>query len=161
MSGEAWTLAVICFGSGLAAGLLGMLCTIMRPMLQAMDGRDFRNFMETFLQYADSGLGKAFNLLWALVMFLGPMVALVLLWDDPGSVSFVLTAIGLAIVTVGVIVISNAVKTPHYKVMLSWDPDAMPADWEAGRQKYFNINWLQMVTTWGALAVFLLALCLL
>ena len=99
-----------------------------------------------------------FNLLWAIVMFLGPMVTLVLLWDDPGSVSFVLTAIGLAIVTFGVIVISNAVKTPHYKVMRSWDPDAMPADWEAGRQKYFNINWLQMVTTWSALGLFLVAL---
>jgi hypothetical protein len=158
VNAEAWTLAVICFCSGLAAGLLGMLCTILRPMLKAMTGRDFRNFMETFLQYAGNGLGKAFNLLWSLVMFLGPIVALVLLWDDPGSISFVLTAIGLAIVTVGVIVVSNAVKTPHYKVMLSWDPDNMPADWEAGRQRYFNINWLQMVTTWSALALFLVAL---
>jgi hypothetical protein len=91
-------------------------------------------------------------------MFLGPIVALVLLWDDRGSTSFVLTAIGLGIVVVGVIIVSNVWKTPHYKVMLAWDPDAMPADWEAGRQRYFNINWLQMVTTWAALALFLLAL---
>ena len=84
-----------------------MLCTIMRPMLKAMNGRDFRNFMETFLQYAGNGLGKAFNLLWSIGMFLGPVVALVLLWDDPGSTSFVLTAIGLAIVTVGIIIVSN------------------------------------------------------
>ena len=158
MSGEGWTLAVVCFCSGLAAGLLGMLCTIMRPMLKAMDGRDFRNFMGTFLQYAGNGLGKAFNLLWSMVMFLGPIVALVLLWDDPGSTSFVLTAIGLGIVAGGVIFVSNAVKTPHYKVMLAWDPEAMPADWEAGRQRYFNINWLQMVVTWSALALFLVAL---
>jgi hypothetical protein len=34
---------------------LGMLSTIMRPMLAAMDGRDFRNFMEAFLRYADNG----------------------------------------------------------------------------------------------------------
>ena len=158
MTSEAWTLAAACFCSGLASGLLGMLCTIMRPMLQAMDGRSFRRFMEAFLRYADHGPGKAFNYLWSLGMLLGPIVALVLLWDDPGSISFVLTAIGLAIVTVGVIVVSNAVKTPHYKVMLSWDPDNMPADWEAGRQRYFNINWLQMVTTWSALALFLVAL---
>jgi hypothetical protein len=158
VNGEAWTLAAICFCSGLAAGLLGMLCTILRPWLAAMDGRGFRNFMGAFLQYADNGLGKAFNLLWSLGMFLGPIAALVLLWDDPGSASFVLTAIGLAIVTVGVIVVSNAVKTPHYKVMLSWDPEHMPADWEAGRQRYFNINWLQMVTTWSAFALYLVAL---
>jgi hypothetical protein len=158
VSGEAWTLAAVCFCSGLASGLLGMLCTIMRPMLKAMDGRDFRNFMETFLRYADNGLGRAFNYLWSLGMFLGPIVALVLLWDDRGSVSFVLTAVGLGIVVVGVIVVSNAWKTPHYKVMLAWDPDAMPADWQAGRRRYFNINWLQMATTWSAFTLFLVAL---
>ena len=81
-----------------------------------------------------------------------------LLWDDPGSVSFVVTAIGLAIVVVGVIIVSNAWKTPHYKVMLAWDPDAMPADWEAGRQRYFDINWIQMATTWSAFILFLVAL---
>ena len=149
---------VICFCSGLASGLLGMLCTIMRPMLKAMDGRDFRSFMGAFLRYADHGLGKAFNYLWSLGMFLGPIVALVLLWDDRGSTSFVLTGIGLVIVVVGVIILSNAVKTPHYRVMLAWDPEAMPASWEAGRDKYFAINWIQMVTTWSAFVLFIAAL---
>ena len=86
------------------------------------------------------------------------VVALVLLWQDRGSTSFVLTAIGLGIVFVGVIVVSNAVKTPHYKVMLAWDPEAMPPNWEAGRDKYFAINWIQMFTTWSAFALFIAAL---
>jgi hypothetical protein len=158
MSGEELTLLSICVASGLASGLLGMLCTIMRPMLTAMDGREFRSFMGAFLRYADHGVGKAFNYLWSLGMFLGPIVALVLLRDDPSSTSFVLTAIGLAVVFLGVIVVSNAVKTPHYNVMLAWDPDAMPVGWEAGRQRYFNINWVQMATTWSALILFLVAL---
>ena len=81
-----------------------------------------------------------------------------LLWDDRGSTSFVLTAIGLVIVIVGVIILSNAVKTPHYKVMLAWDPEAMPSTWQAGRTKYFTINWIQMVTTWSAFALFIAAL---
>ena len=91
-------------------------------------------------------------------MFLLPIVVLVLLWDDRGSTSFVLTAIGWVIVLVGVIIVSNAVKTPHYKVMLAWDPASMAPDWEAGRQKYFTINWIQMVTTWSAFALFIAAL---
>ena len=33
MTGAAWLLAATGFFSGLAAGLLGMLCTIMRPTL--------------------------------------------------------------------------------------------------------------------------------
>ena len=158
MTGAEWVLAATVFLSGLAAGLLGMLCTILRPVLGEMDGREFRTFMEAFLRHADHSLGKLYNLAWALGMFLLPMVALVLLWDDRGSTSFVLTAIGLAIVVVGVIILSNAVKTPHYRVMLAWDPAAMPAGWEAGRGTYFAINWIQMAVTWSAFALFIAAL---
>jgi hypothetical protein len=86
------------------------------------------------------------------------IVALVLLWDDPGSTSFVLTAIGLAVVVVGILIVSNVWKTPTYKMILAWDPEALPADWEATRQRYFTINWIQLATTWGAFALFLVAL---
>ena len=158
MLAEEWVLAATAFCSGLASGLLGMLCTIMRPMLKAMDGRDFRNFMEAFLRFADKSWGRVYNYAWSLGMAIGPVVALVLLWDDRGSTSFVLTAIGLGIVLVGIWLVSNAWKTPTYKVILAWDPEALPADWEAGRRRYFTINWIQLVVTWSAFALFLLAL---
>jgi len=158
VTGEEWALAVTVFFTGIAAGLLGMLCTIMRPMLQAMEGRDFRNFMEAFLRYADHGLGKAYNLAWAIVPVLGPIIVLIMLWDDPGSTSFILTAIGLGVVLVGIWLVSNVWKTPTYKMILALAPEAISPDWEAVRQRYFTINWLQLVTTWGAFALFLVAL---
>jgi MFS family permease len=158
VTGEEWTLVATIFLSGLAAGLLGMLSAIMRPMLAAMDGRDFRNFMEDFLQHAGNGLGKVYNLAWSLGMTIGPVVVLVLLWDDRSSTAFVLTAIALGVVIVGVDVVSNAWKTPTYNMILSWDPEAVPADWEAGRQRYFTINLIQLVVTWTAFALFLVAL---
>jgi len=158
MTAEELTLASTVFLSGLATGLLGMLSTIMRPMLSAMKGEEFRRFMETFLRYAGNGLGKAYNFAWALGMTFGPVVALVLLWDDRGSTSFVLTAIGLGIVIVGILILSNAWKTPTYNRILSWDPEAMPAGWETGRERYFLINWIQLGVTWTACALFLVAL---
>jgi len=158
VTGEAWALAASCFFAGLAAGFLGGLCTILRPMQAAMTGPAFRSFMESFLRYAGNGLGKMYNLAWSLGMFLLPILALVLLRDDIGTTSFVLTTIGLVIVFVGVIVVSNAWKTPTYKVILSWDPAAVPANWEAVRQRYFTINWLQLATTWSAFILFLAAL---
>ena len=158
MTAEEWALAATVFLSGLASGLLGMLSTIMRPMLAAMDGRDFRNFMEAFLQFAGKSWGKVYNYAWSMGMTIGPAVTLALLWDDAGSTSFVLSAIGLAIVIVGVLVVSNVWKTPTYNLILAWDPEALPADWEAGRQRYFTINWLQLATTWAAFALFLVAL---
>ena len=161
MTAEEWALAATVFFTGLSAGFLGALCTIIRPMLQAMDGRGFRNFMEVFLRYAGSGWGKWYNLAWAFVPVVGSIVALVLLWDDPGSTSFILTAIGLVIVLVGIWLVSNVWKTPTYNLILAWDPEAMPADWEAGRRRYFTINWIQMAVTWSAFALFLVALALL
>jgi hypothetical protein len=158
MTAEEWALAASVFLAGLAAGFLGGLCTILRPMLAAMDGRDFRNFMEPFLQYAGNGQGKVYNYAWSAGTTIASIVALVLLFDDPGSTSFVLTAIGLGVWIVGILIVSNAWKTPHYNVMLAWNPEAMPADWEAGRQRYFTINWLQFATTWAAFALFLVAL---
>jgi hypothetical protein len=158
MTAEEWVLAATVFFSGLASGLLGALCTIIRPMQAAMDGREVRTFMEAFLRYADHGLGKAYNLGWAIVPVFGPIVALVPLWDDPGSTSFILTAIGLAIVLVGIWLVSNVWKTPTYNLILSWDPEALPADWEAGRRRYFTINWIQMAVTWSAFALFTVAL---
>ena len=158
MTSEEWTLAVTVFFSGLAAGLLGMLCSIMRPMLQAMDGRDFRSFMEAFLRYAGHSWGQVYNLAWSIVMAIGPIVALVLLWDHPSSTSFILTAIGLGIVLVGIWLVSNVWKTPTYNVILAWDREALPADWEAVRRRYFTINWIQLAVTWAAFALFLVAL---
>jgi MFS family permease len=158
VTAEEWALAATVFLSGLASGLLGMLSTIMRPMLAAMDGRDFQNFMEAFLRYAGHSWGKVFNFAWSIGMTIGPIVALVLLWDDLGSTSFVLTAIGLGIVIVGVLIVSNVWKTPTYNVILAWDPETLPADWEAGRRRYFTINWIQLAVTWAAFALFILAL---
>ena len=156
--GEEWALAASCFFSGLAAGFLGGLCMIVRPMQAAMDGREFRSFMEAFLRYADNGLGKVFNYAWSLGMTIGPIVALVLLRDDPGATSFVLTAIGLGVVVVGILVVSNVWKTPTYHLILAGDPDAPQSDWAAVRQRYITINWLQLATTWAAFALFLAAL---
>jgi hypothetical protein len=155
---EEWVLAATAFVTAFGVGLLGMLSAIMRPMLGAMSGRDFRAFMEAFLRYAGNGWGKAYNFAWAIAMTIGPAVVLVLLRDDAGSTSFVLTAIALAVNVVGILVVSNAWKTPTYNKILAWDPDDLPAGWEATRHTYFTINAIQLVVTWTVLALLLVAL---
>jgi hypothetical protein len=158
MTFEEVALAASVVFAGLWSGLLATLTTILHPMLTAMDGRDFRNFMGAFLGFARKAW---FNYVCAIGMAIAPIVALVALWDDPNSAPFVLTAIGLVLVIVGVYVVSNVWKEPHYEVMLAWDPEAMPAGWEAGRRRYFAINWIQAVSTWTVFGLFLAALILL
>src|ERR1044072_9616736 len=96
VTAEEWVLAASAFFAGLAAGFLGGLCVIIRPLQAAMEGREFRSFMEVFLRYAGHSWGKVFNLAWSLGMFLGPIVALVLLWDDRRPPPFSVTAVWAA-----------------------------------------------------------------
>ncbi|HEY6566100.1 MAG TPA: hypothetical protein VI341_01165 [Actinomycetota bacterium] len=156
MSGEEWALAAAVVFAGLWSGLLGMLVLVMHKMLVQMNGVGFEGFLRAFLPV---GRKAAFNYICAIGMAVAPIVALILLWGDFGSTSFILTAIGLGLVLGGVYAVSNIWKEPLYDVMLAWDPEAMPADWEtAGRKRYFTINWIQLAATWAAFALFLLAL---
>ena len=158
MTFEELSLAASVVFAGLWSGLLGMLVLVLHRMLGAMDGPDFEGFLRAFLPV---GRKAWFNYICALGMAIAPIVALIALWGEWSSTPFVLTAIGLAVVIVGVYVVSNVWKEPHYDVMLSWDPSAMPAGWEAGRRRYFTLNWIQLVSTWTVFGLFLSALILL
>ena len=152
---EEWALAAAVVFSGLWSGLLGMLTLVMHPMLAAMNGRDFERFLQAFLPV---GRKAWFNYVCAIGMAVAPIVALVALWNDRSSGAFILSAIGLALVVIGVYVVSNVWKEPHYDVMLAWDANAMPPGWESGRRRYFTLNWIQAAATWAAFGLFLVAL---
>jgi hypothetical protein len=158
MTGEEAAVAAGVVFAGLWSGLLGMLTLVMHKMLGAMSGGDFARFLRAFLPV---GRRSWFNYVCAIGMAIAPGVALVVMWGDRGSAPFVLVAIGLLLVVVGVYVVSNVWKEPHYDVMLAWDPESVPTDWEAGRRRYFLLNWVQAAATWVVFGLFLTALVLL
>jgi hypothetical protein len=143
MTWEKWTLAACVVFSGLWSGLLAMLALVMHPMLAAMDGRDFARFLRAFLPEARRSW---FNYVCVFGLLFAPVAALIALGDDPGSAPFVLTAIGLVLTIAGPLLVSNRLAEPNYDVMLAWDPDALPADWEATRQRYFALFLVALVT---------------
>jgi len=155
MTIEQLALAASVVFAGLWSGLLGMLSLVMHPMLAQMNGPDFERFLQAFLPVARKAW---FNYVCAIGMAVAPVVSLVSLQDEAGSVAFVLTAIGLAIVIIGVYIVSNVWKEPLYDVMLAWDPEAMPTSWSRGRRRYFAINWIQTAATWTVFVLFLAAL---
>ena len=155
MTVEEWALVASVVFTGLWSGLFAMLNLVMHPMLAAMNGRDFARFLRAFLPTARHA---PFNYIAVVGMVVAPIVTLVALGDDPSATPFLLTAIGLALTVAGPLLVSNRLAEPNYDVMLAWDPDAMPAEWEAGRRRYFTLNWVRALATWGAFALFLAAL---
>jgi hypothetical protein len=91
-------------------------------------------------------------------MVVAPVAALIALGDDPGGTPFILTAVGLALTIAGPLLVSNRLAEPHYDAMLAWDPDAVPPGWEAGRRRYFALNWIRFAATLAAFGLFLAAL---
>jgi hypothetical protein len=151
---EEWGLIASVVFTGLFSGLYGMLNLILQQVMGAMDGPEFARFLRRFLTVARK---SPFNYVVVLGMVLAPAVALIGM-DDAGSTPFVLTTVGLALTFGGNAVVSNRIAEPNYERMLAWDPDHMPADWEAGRSYYFKLNWIRAVSTWTAFALFLTAL---
>ena len=90
-------------------------------------------------------------------MVVSPIVALFALGVSAGA-PFVLTAIGLGLTVAGPLLVSNRLAEPNYDLMLAWDPDSMPAGWQAARTRYFALNWIRAAATWAAFALFLAAL---
>jgi hypothetical protein len=150
-----WALVASVVFTGLWSGLFAMLNLVMPPMLAAMNGNDFARFLRAFLPTARHA---PFNYVAVIGMVVAPVVALVALGGDPSATPFVLTAIGLALTVAGPLLVSNRLAEPNYDVMLAWDPEAMPADWEAGRRRYFTLNWVRALATWAAFGLFLTAL---
>ena len=101
------------------------------------------------------------NYVAVLGMLFSSLIALVALASGSGRTPLARTAIGFALVVAGPLLVSNRLAEPLYDVMLAWDPDAPPADWEATRARYFAINRIRSRSTWAAFGLFLTALVVL
>jgi hypothetical protein len=154
MTVEEWALIASVVFSGTWSGLMATLTTVLHPMMAAMQGSDFARFLRAFLPTARHA---PFNYAAVVGMVIAPTIALFAL-DDTGGTAFILTAIGLGLTVTGPLLVSRLLSEPNYDVMLGWDPDALPPNWEAVRARYFALNWIRAIATWAAFGLFLAAL---
>ena len=151
---DGWSLVACVVFAGLWSGLLAMLTLVMHRMLARMSGGDLARFLRAFLPSARKA---PFNYIEVAGMVVAPIVALVALGTSADA-AFWLTCAGLAVTIAGPLLVSNRLAEPNYDVILAWDPDAMPATWQATRHRYFTYNWIRFATTSVAFALFLAAL---
>jgi len=145
-------LSVIC--AGLWSGLLLTLTTILHPVYAGQDGAGFTRGLGRFLPVARNA---PTNYALVIGLVVAPVLALVGLRDDPTGAPFVLTALGLVLTITGPLLVSRLLSEPNYDVILGWDPEHLPADWEAARDRWIALNWIRAAITWVAFALFLAA----
>jgi hypothetical protein len=157
MTVEEWALVASVVFTGLWSGLLLMLTTVLHPMMRRMDGAGFARFLAAFLPVARTA---AANYIAIFGMLGASLVAVVTLAGDGGA-PFALALAGFLLCLAGPAIVSNRLAEPNYDVILGWDPDALPAGWEAVQHRYYALNWIRAAVTWLAFGLFLAALVIL
>ena len=93
--------------------------------------------MQRFLE-----ITRTYPLNYAMVLTSGflPIALLVMLRENPGSPTFVLTMLGLLAFWCGPVLTSRFVAQTVYGVFMSWEADSPPQNWREARERYFRAN---------------------
>jgi hypothetical protein len=105
--------------------------------LRDLSGTEFTVVMQRFLK-----ITRTHPLNYGMVLISGfvPIAVLVILRENPGSPTFLLTLLGLLAFWCGPVLTSRFVAQPVYGVFMSWEADAPPQDWREARERYFRAN---------------------
>jgi hypothetical protein len=130
-------LGLIVLSTGLFSGLLMTVKFFFERALRDLSGPEFALVMQRFLK-----ITRTHPLNYAMVLTSGfaPIAVLVMLRENPGGPSFVLTAFGLLAFWCGSMLPSTFIAQPLYGVILGWEIDAPPSDWQATCDRYFRLN---------------------
>ena len=130
-------LGITVLSTGLFTGLLMTVYFFFQRALKDLSGSEFTLVMQRFLK-----ITRTHPLNYAMVLTSGflPIALLVMLRENPGSPAFVLTAVGLLAFWCGSILPSTFIAQPVYGIIMSWEAEAPPEDWQAARDRYFRVN---------------------
>ncbi len=130
-------LGIAVVSTGLFTGLLMTVLFFFERALKDLSGPEFATVMQRFLKITRT---HPLNYAMVLISGLTPVAVLVMLRENLGSPSFVLSAIGLLAFWCGSILPSTFIAQPLYGVFMSWEIDAPPQDWREARERYFRVN---------------------
>ena len=130
-------LGIAVISTGLFTGLLMTVLFFFERALKDLSGPEFALVMQRFLKITRT---HPLNYAMVLISGLTPVAVLVMMRENLGSPSFVLSAIGLLAFWCGSILPSTFIAQPLYGVFMSWEIDAPPQDWREARERYFHVN---------------------
>ena len=147
-------LGVAVISTGLFTGLLMTVLFFFERALRDLSGTEFTVVMQRFLK-----ITRTHPLNYGMVLTSGfvPIAVLVILRENPGSPTFLLTLLGLLAFWCGPVLTSHFVAQPVYGVFMSWEADAPPQDWREARERYFRANAVRGLGSAVAFVCFVIA----
>ena len=147
-------LGIAVVSTGLFTGLLMTVVFFFERALKDLSGPEFATVMQRFLKITRT---HPLNYAMVLISGLTPVAVLVMMRENVGSPSFVLSAIGLLAFWCGSILPSTFIAQPLYGVFMSWEIDAPPQDWREARERYFHVNVVRGLGSAVAFVCFVIA----
>jgi uncharacterized membrane protein len=147
-------LGLAVLSTGLFTGLLMTVVFFFERALKDLSGPEFALVMQRFLKITRT---HPLNYAMVLISGLTPVAVLVMMRENVGSPSFVLSAIGLLAFWCGSILPSTFIAQPLYGVFMSWEIDALPQDWREARERYFHVNVVRGLGSAVAFVCFVIA----
>jgi hypothetical protein len=125
--------------------------------LKDLTASEFTLVMQRFL-----GVVRTHPLHYGLVItsLLAPIATLVLLGGSAGSLTYVLTLVGLISFAAGPVLVSRYLVEPIYDVFLSWEIESPPENWREARDRYFRLNVIRGLGSGTTFVLFLVSLSL-
>jgi uncharacterized membrane protein len=147
-------LGIVVVSTGLFTGLLMTVVFFFERALKDLSGPEFALVMQCFLKITRT---HPVNYAMVLISGLTPVAVLVMMRENAGNPSFVLSAIGLLAFWCGSILPSTFIAQPLYGVFMSWEIDAPPQDWREARDRYFHVNVVRGLGSAVAFVCFVIA----
>ena len=110
----------------------------LHPVLAQKNHREFLPVIQIFASFFGTVMP-----FWMGITLCAHLVLLVTTWGSPWLSTFLLLA--ACLLWVGILVFSLIGPVPINNRIKAWDPNALPADWEAQRQRWDYLNAIRIV----------------
>lgn len=144
-------LALCSLLTGLMAGFLLAMSSVVQSMLDDLDGPGYTSVMQSIIVHGRASIAVKVLLLTPIVLAL---IALILAVIDQQIITAAFTVIALVIWLAGPLMISRQRAEPLYDRIMSWRDNTPPDDWTQYRTGWQQINRLRTATALFACIIF-------
>ncbi len=147
-------LGLSALGAGLFTGIIAAMVGVIQRVLNTLSAEAYTPVMQGIIR---SGRRSVLVWLCLLVPLFSGLIGVVLLWNERGSLSFMLALSAYVVFIIGPVGLSRLFNEPLYDRILRWSTEGIPANWQFYRNRWYQFNLLRLSTALVACCLYLIA----